>query len=89
MSHGRGGHVAVLLSTGEVLVAGGQPADGSPPLTSAEIYDPVSATWRSTTDLNTGRFAASAVLLMDGRVLVAGGFGPALQPLTTAEIYTP
>jgi hypothetical protein len=52
-----------------MLVAGG----GNPSATlSAELYDPASGRW-TTTSRMTDYHGPAAVLLQDGRVLVAGG----------------
>ena len=89
---GRYGHSATLLADGKVLVAGGVTSqDGYTFITiaSAELYDPVAATFSATGSLNTAR-SAPATLLNNGQVLVAGGgaigTGP---PFDSAEIYDP
>src|SRR6187455_260167 len=43
----RNRHTATLLPNGKVLVAGGRDSGGNP-LTSAELYDPVSEIWTTT-----------------------------------------
>lgn len=90
----RGGHKAILLPNGKVLVAGG---DGLPGLAtkfliSTELYDPLTRTWRSTGNLNTphGGEEFTATLLRNGKVLVVGGvvqFG--IPFLNSAELYDP
>ena len=76
MTSARTTHVAALLGTGQVLVAGGC-GDGSDcvtPLSSAETYDPASGAWVPTSALSTTRVAATtATLLANGQVLVTGG----------------
>jgi large repetitive protein len=79
---GRTGHAAVLLSTGEVLVAGGT---GNAVNQSAVLYDPATNTWSSTADLNSPRSEHSLSLLPSGEVLAVGGY---YDP-TAAEVYTP
>src|SRR5215467_5138658 len=64
-------HTATLLPNGKVLAAGG--ANGVVSLASAELYDPVSATWSATANLDTARSSHTATLLANGKVLVAGG----------------
>ena len=85
MLTGRYMHVAVRLSDGKVLVAGG---DGAPAsntyLTSAELYDPATGTWSATGSMISGRVLPTATLM--GRVLVTGGFGVGGA---TAELYDP
>jgi N-acetylneuraminic acid mutarotase len=69
-------HTATLLPNGNVLVAGsyvaGSEANHSK---SAEVYDPVSATWTATGSMAFRRGNHTATLLPDGQVLVAGGIG--------------
>ena len=57
---------------------------------SAEIYDPVSGTWRETGSMRAGlRAGHRSTLLSDGRVLVSGGYTPIAPYLASAEIYDP
>ena len=46
MTTARESHQAVLLQSGEVLVAGGTNASGT--LASAELYNPSTGTWTTT-----------------------------------------
>jgi hypothetical protein len=71
-------HTATLLLNGKVLIAGG----GS---SSAELYDPVTGTFRPTGDMTTARSGHSATLLPDGRVLIVGGDGNR----HSGELYDP
>ncbi|MGW0875343.1 Kelch repeat-containing protein [Streptomyces sp. NPDC002740] len=90
-------HTTTKLGDGRVLVAGGLTGPFTrpfAPLSSAEIYDPGTKTWRTTNGaLHEARFSHSATLLGDGRVLVTGGLVPrdALteMSLSSAEIYDP
>ena len=76
---------ATLLSNVKVLVCGGR-VDGRY-LTSAEIYDPLAGTWRTSAGaLATGRAYASATPLPNGKVLIAGGT-TAAGKLDSAELY--
>lgn len=78
-------HVAVRLSNGKVLIAGGS-SDPVHFLNSAEIYDPDTGVWSTAANLPAARGFHGAVLLTDGRVLVTGGivFGGAGN---TTEVY--
>ena len=69
-------HSATLLASGRVLVAGGGVSNGfvTTPLSSAEIYDPLTGAWFNTDPLDT-RVNHTATLMRDGIVLVAGGVG--------------
>jgi len=90
MSTPRRGHVASLLRSGKVLVAGGWNEGDF--LSSAELYDPASGTWRPTGTMTTNRDSCTATLSTDGKVLVAGGrYGAPTNfgTLRTAELYDP
>jgi WD40 repeat protein len=76
-------HTATLLPIsgdypqGAVLVAGGE-TTGFAFLASAEVYNPATQLWTSTSaGLSEARSAATATLLPNGMVMVAGGFGAA------------
>jgi Kelch motif protein len=81
----RHSHIAVLLTSGQVLVAGGIDTTS---LASAELYDQGSDAWTSTGEMTVGRQHATVSLIRRGEVLVAGGlsFG---EHLRSAEIYSP
>jgi len=79
----RGGHTATLLSSGLVLVAGGD-WNYIHTLASAELYDPVTGGFADGGGMTVGRSGHTATLLRDGRVLLAGG-----DNLGTAELYIP
>jgi hypothetical protein len=87
MTMARGAHVAVLLASGHVLVAGGGGANGV--LRSAELFDPTSGTWSRTGDMTAARLQFSASLLLDERVLVAGGWSGSAGALSSAELFDP
>jgi N-acetylneuraminic acid mutarotase len=83
-------HTATLLSSGMVLVVGGD--TGSTQTTSAEVYDPTANTWSIVGSLAAARMLHSAVLLPSGDVLVVGGFNSsasAVFGLGSAEVYDP
>ena len=82
MSVNRDFHTATLLSNGKVLVTGGRDA-------SAELYDPTSGTFTTTTgSMSVGRSSHTATLLASGKVLIAGGQNVS-GALATAELYDP
>lgn len=92
MHDARVSHVAVALSNGQVLVAGGY-GEGGPTLRSAEIFDPGTGEWAPAGEMKRARGSFSGVLLPDGRVLVAGGtdLDGSSPPtyLDSAELYDP
>jgi hypothetical protein len=75
-------HVAALLTTGDVLIAGGQSGEGSFPIT-AELFDPGKAAFLATGPMSNVHIGGTATVLGNGRVLVAGGrsnFGDLYDP---------
>jgi hypothetical protein len=87
-------HTATLLSTGEVLLAGGFSngfeCDGSFSNVTAELYDPAAGSFNRAGNMAAARGGHTATLLMNGKVLVAGGADQ--DPGTgsaSAELYDP
>ena len=90
LNNGRSANTATLLPDGKVLVAAGDDITfPSPPIASAELYDPESGTWTFTGSLNTARDLHSATLLTNGMVLVAAGADISGNPTASAELYNP
>jgi len=101
MAQARRLHLAVLLSSGNVLVIGGSPAaDPDNPLRQAippgpEIYDPATGKWSSGKSKAAYRGSLrkssspdfTATPLPDGRVLVIGGVNADDQSLSSSDIY--
>jgi hypothetical protein len=84
-------HTATVLSSGKVLVAGGENAGGVSGA-QTELYDPTTGKWTLTGNLHTARQEHTAVLLPNGNVLVAGGtlaVSTGSFVLSSAEIYNP
>lgn len=73
---------AVLLSSGRVLVAGGQSSE-TEFLTSAELFNPANASFSPTGKMINVQTAASATNLDNGIVLIAGGRS------NPADLYDP
>lgn len=72
LATGRWEPEAVLLSSGKVLVAGGQNSGGA--LTSADLYDPVADSFTpSNQNMSQARANGSALALPSGMVLLVGG----------------
>jgi WD40 repeat protein len=88
-------HTATLLADGRVLVVGGVNGEGG--VTTAELYDPASATWSSIPGPGTSFVSATATTLQDGKILVGAGIGGVFQlydPATgswtaTGSLHTP
>ena len=91
MSDAKVDHTMTLLSSGQVLAAGGLLRHDIS-LASADLYDPKNDTWTPVCDMAKSRGGHSAVLLPKDRVLVLGGlnFDEDTAPehgLATTEIY--
>jgi galactose oxidase-like protein len=78
-------HTATLLPSGEVFVAGGHEDSGGPE--SAELYSPVSGTWRPAAKPLHAHASHTATLLPSGKVLLAGGISSTVA--SVAELYDP
>jgi len=78
---------ATVLPNGRVLIAGG--AIGASTVATAETYDPVAGSSRTTGSMAGPRQLHTATLLRNGKVLVAGGSSAGVAPLGTAELYDP
>ena len=61
----------------------------TPPLASAELYDPATGTFTATGSMPTGRMLHTATLLADGKVLIAGGGGATTPDSAAALLYDP
>ena len=79
---------AAVLSSGQVLIAGGSDGLDNTPTASAELYNPSTGTFASTGNLGTPRYISAMVPLLDGRPLIMGGQDGNLV-LSSGEIYTP
>jgi hypothetical protein len=84
MKYPRAAHTATLLKSGEVLICGGF---GNSTLATAEIYNPVSNSFRSIESMHVARSGHSASLLANGKVLIAGGYNGSY--LSSTEIFDP
>lgn len=91
LNHKQYRHVASVLRDGKVLVLGGLGDDMKHKvLSSAELYDPSTGLWISTSYLEYPRFNFAAVLLSNGKVLAIGGLTDLAGGITeTTEIYHP
>src|SRR5439155_2991382 len=92
----RVGHTATVLSSGQILVAGGRSdAQGANILDTTEVYDPLAKTFTAGPKLSqkrTDHVAASFGPAGAERVLIVSGAAPAtggLAPLASAEVIHP
>jgi hypothetical protein len=79
---------AVLLPSGQVLVAGGS---DSAALSSAEVYNAATNTWAAAAGMSTARWELTLTLLQNGQVLAtggSGGVGRTAPPTGSAEIFS-
>lgn len=95
MSMARSGHTATLLQNGKVLVVGGFDKLGSdynPPLSTAELYNPLTNTWSPAGNMVDARAWHTSTILPSGKVLVGGGVGAGSYTTTilnSVELYDP
>lgn len=83
---GRVEHSMTVLPNGNVLIVGGK--DGwNTPLSSTEVFEPLTGRFHPGPLLATARFGHTANLLPGNRVLVAGGRIAGGGWTTTAELY--
>ena len=79
-------HTATLLPNGLVLIAGGTQLGSR----LAELYDPISATFRLTSESKHHRVSHSASRLRSGQVILTGGLSTEeVRELSSAELYDP
>ena len=81
-------HSATLLSTGMVLIAGGE-GGSRDSLASAELYDPSHGAFSAVGSMTAARAYHTVALLTGGMVLIAGGYDSSLDTLASAELYDP
>lgn len=85
----RSGHSATLLNDGRILIVGGFAREATPPVATAEVFDPKTGAFTAAGKLGVARGGHSAVRMADGRVLVAGGWIGPRQYTETVEFFDP
>jgi hypothetical protein len=93
-THIIGPSTATPLTTGEVLLTGFRSTyNDTPTLNTTVLYNFMTNAYATGASMNSTRGADAATLLPNGQVLVSGGYvhrvGIGLQPLSSAELYTP
>jgi len=88
MTSARGDFTATLLSSNNLVLVAGGTSNGTAVLSTANLYDPGSNSWRTTGAMTTQRRGHTATLLPNGKVLVIGGTD-GTTALKSAEIYDP
>ena len=92
MATARFQHTATVLTSGLVVISGGETPAGNfqdIPTASIEIYDPTTGTFAPGGSLIIARSSHTATLLDNGQILFAGGVDLTGTPLKSAELYTP
>ena len=84
----REGHTATVLSSGKILVVGGNDSKAEA-LASGEMFDAISGNFTTTNSMGTPRVWHTATLLKTGQVLVTGGMQTNSQALASAELFDP
>ncbi|HEX9001361.1 MAG TPA: zf-HC2 domain-containing protein [Blastocatellia bacterium] len=86
----RASHAATRLNNGQVLITGGfQDVRPRVTLSTAELFDPATGSFRQTGRMTAPRESHKATLLPDGKVLITGGHDRTGRHLASAEIYDP
>jgi len=75
------------LGNGLALAAGG--GEDGVPSSSAELFNPATGSWSTTSPMFHARAGPTAIMLPDGRGLVLGGLDLSGLPQTTGEIFDP
>jgi len=83
----RGDEVAIMLTTGNILVTGGERSFGTGELSTSELFDPIAGTWTATGNLVAARRDPSGAPLPGGGAIVLGGVGGSTL-LASAERYS-
>ena len=84
-----GAGTVTLLTSGKVLLAGGQNEGGDWSFASTELYDPTSGTFTDGGKMLHARDSHTATLLSDSSVLMTGGSAGGAPTYADAELYDP
>jgi N-acetylneuraminic acid mutarotase len=80
---------SAVLPSGQVLVASGRYGNGPGAITSAELFDPSTGQWSSTSDVPDGVHGGSALTLPDGRVFLNAPPPELYDPSTGTWAFAP
>ena len=89
MKTARASRAAILLDSGNVLVAGGEDINTNG-IATAEVFDPATGSFSTTGTMGTARSFSTGTLLLDGGALVIGGMGVSgccVVSFTSSELY--
>jgi N-acetylneuraminic acid mutarotase len=75
---------AAVGLNGRIYAIGGENVS---PLSTTEVYDPVTSSWSKAADMHTARAALAAAAGPDGRIYALGGYDGGV--LNTMEVYDP
>ncbi len=81
-------HTATTLSSGKVLLVGGEDT-GEHAVNTAETYDPASGNFTASGNMSLQRVVHTATLLSNGDVIIIGGQIPYVGFHTSSELYDP
>ena len=79
----------VLLGNGQALIVNGNNNTGATNYSTAELFDPGSATWAATGDTGIARTNSRALLLPNGQVVLAGGTTLPFAVSGAVQLYDP
>lgn len=88
MSQARVSHLAALLSSGNVLIAGGCLTGGNASL-STEIFNVSSGTFASGPQMSAPHCMGQITVLQSGKILISGGYDPVSGTISGAELFDP
>lgn len=93
MTYSRYNHTATLLPDGRVLILGGETTEdvgtGNDQVPAAELYNPVTGTFTTWTNLALPRSSHAVTLLNNGKLWLTGGFRSSGLATNRTELFDP